>query len=204
MKKFFALLLAVLMVISVTACTSAPAEQASATETATEQAAPAEATTEEAAPTRESATSAPAAEFEGPTETVSIPKTMKVAFVGENIANTSSYVGSVTFKSICEKLGYECQVFDGAGTVEQQNQCILDAISWGAEGIIVSSCDESSVQQGILAAYDKDIPIIGIISNGTDDPNPRKVLPEGQKLYLCDVGARLLYPWLYDGAEDQR
>lgn len=72
----------------------------------------------------------------------------------------------------------------GGGMPDVQNQCIMNAITWGADIIYTTSFLASTVQQGIKAAQNAGIPIVSG-SNGTDWPNPKIDVAYD---FLFDVG----------------
>lgn len=201
MKKAILLVVVCLLAFSLFACSSNTTETPAASSDAAATGEPAAETTEAPASAEPEAETTEAATeesddldsaayqegFQGPTDSITPPESLKIAYVAQDAANTGSSVPYDAITEICNKLGYTLQLFDGRGTVEEQNTGIIDAVSWDADVIVCASCQESSVQQGIMAAYDAGIPIVGV-SNGTDDPNPKADLAEGQMTYLFDVG----------------
>lgn len=130
--------------------------------------------------------SAKAEEFAGPTEANKAPTEIKVGLVPNSAALSGCITPCNAIMEIAPRYGWETQIFDGRGNPADQNKAILDAISWGADVIAVVSGDPLVLQQGLAAAYAAGIPIISG-SNGTDDPNPKPDLDEGQFDYLYDV-----------------
>lgn len=127
-----------------------------------------------------------AEEFSGPSEANKAPTGIKVALVPNSAALSGCITPCNAIQEIAPRYGWTTQIFDGRGTPVDQNKAILDAISWGPDVIVVISGDPIVLQQGLAAAYKAGIPIVSG-SNGTDDPNPKPDLDEGQFDYLYDV-----------------
>ena len=72
--------------------------------------------------------------------------------------------------------------YDGAGNSAQQNEMIMNAVSWGADMICVCSVDPVTIQQGLQEAADAGI-MVTTCSTGIFSPNPVEELEAGQLNY---------------------
>jgi len=180
-KKVICLLVALTLLFSLTACGSTPAGNTNDPSS-----------TQSSAKTPQNSESSPAATegtnvssgFEGPTEPAKAPEKLKIAFVSASASLSGCIVPIEAMEEICQRYGWEYQIFDGKGTPDVQNKSIMNAVSWGADAIVCVSILASAVQSGIQAANEANIPIVSA-SNGTDDPNPRLDLEYD---FLYDIG----------------
>ncbi|MDQ1013669.1 sugar ABC transporter substrate-binding protein [Streptomyces afghaniensis] len=131
-------------------------------------------------------TESPAA-YQGPTQSVTAPKNVKVAVI-TCLSILSGCVSPATgAQQAAKHLGWQVRVFDGGGTPDKQNAQMLNALSWGAKIILNIAIDPNAVQDGLRAAKRAGVPV-GAGSNGLDSPNP-PVKPTGNNLgYAFDVG----------------
>lgn len=165
-KKVTCLLVALSLVFSLSACNSSSVGN---TKPSAETATQAPKSSEPAPTATETKVSS---EFKGPTEPAKAPEKLKIAFVSAQASLSGCIVPIEAMEEICKKYGWEYQVFDGKGTPDVQNKCIMNAVTWDADAIVCISILASAVQSGIQAANEAKIPIVSA-SNGTDDPNPR-------------------------------
>ncbi|MDO4269454.1 MAG: sugar ABC transporter substrate-binding protein [Eubacteriales bacterium] len=127
-------------------------------------------------------------EFGGPTEPAKAPTGIKVALVPSDQALSGPAKPAAAIEAVGKNFDWTVQWFNGKGDPTEQNQAIMDAVSWGADAICCFSVDAASVQQGLTAAKDAGIPVVSA-SNGTDDPNEgTNTVSEGQLDYEFDVG----------------
>lgn len=190
-KSFVTILLALIMVLTLTACQSAaPSQSNNASSPSTTVAPTAAATvapTVSAANTASATSQAPAQGFQGPTEKAKAPTGIKVAIVSSDASLSGCIVPANAIEEVGKRYKWQTQIFDGKGTPAQENAAILNAISWGPKVIATVSLDQRSVQQGLTAAKKAGIIIVSG-SNGTDDPNPKEKLDPGQLDFPYDVG----------------
>ncbi|MFF7795795.1 substrate-binding domain-containing protein [Streptomyces sp. NPDC007991] len=133
------------------------------------------------------ATTESPATYQGPTQSVTTPKNVKVAVI-TCLSILSGCVSPATgAQQAAKHLGWQVRVFDGGGTPDKQNAQMLNALSWGAKIILNIAIDPNAVQDGLRAAKRAGVPV-GAGSNGLDSPNP-PVKPTGNNLgYAFDVG----------------
>ncbi|WP_086561276.1 sugar ABC transporter substrate-binding protein [Streptomyces africanus] len=133
------------------------------------------------------ATTESPATYQGPTQSVTAPKNVKVAVI-TCLSILSGCVSPATgAQQAAKHLGWQVRVFDGGGTPDKQNAQMLNALSWGAKIILNIAIDPNAVQDGLRAAKRAGVPV-GAGSNGLDSPNP-PVKPTGSNLgYAFDVG----------------
>ncbi|MCI8598631.1 MAG: sugar ABC transporter substrate-binding protein [Lachnospiraceae bacterium] len=210
MKKLIALFLAVTLTVSLVACSSSEPENPAPENSSEDAPATEEAKddtdsndTTEAEDTSKPAETASFEGFEGPTEPAKHPDNLKVAFVPDSAALSGCIVPVEAMQEICDRYGYEYQVFDGEGTSEGCNAAIMNAISWGPDVICCVSVLASGVQQALQAAKEAGIPVVSG-SNGTDDPNPRI---DVEYDFAYDIGpdykgcGKAMAQWIYDNTE---
>lgn len=179
--KHLALVMVLMMVLQLCACSSTPTADSSQAPTINKSSGKASANDSEATVD----TPVSVESFEGPTEPAKAPTGIKVALIPGMASMSGAMVPCEAVMEIGERYNWEMQVFDGGGTPDIQNQCIMNAITWDADIIYTTSILASTVQQGIKAANDAGIPITSG-SNGTDDPNPR--IEDLEYDFAFDVG----------------
>ncbi|MCB6201987.1 sugar ABC transporter substrate-binding protein [Extibacter muris] len=125
--------------------------------------------------------------FQGPKEAAgTVPEGKKIALVSANAALQGCVAPLYTMQDICDELGWTYQFYDGAGSSSQQNEMIMNAVSWGADMICVCSVDPATIQQGLKEAADADI-VVTTCSTGIFDPNPEMEMEDGQLTYEFGV-----------------
>lgn len=135
----------------------------------------------------EEATEVTPSEYEGPTEPVKVKSGTKIAAI--SCAQTLQGCVNIAegIEEAAKTAGVTAKTFDGQGETTTQNKQILNAISWGADAIILEAIDPSTVQTG-LAAAEKAGVVIGAAVNGTNSPNETKEPPAGTIWTSYDVG----------------
>lgn len=145
MKKVLALLLAVLMVVGMAACsskddTSAPADTAAPVEPAPADAAPADA--------------APAdADASGDVDVSSL----KFGYVCMNLANPWFVEVQNGFEAACKELGVQCMIVDSQYDVDKQVSDIETLVNDGYNGIMISPIDQNALKSIVDTANDAGI-----------------------------------------------
>lgn len=206
MKKFLSLLLCLLMLLSVvTACgnnSNADANETPDNSVATNS-------NVDWAAKAQAAMGVTPVSFSGPTEgTGPVPPGKKIALVSANAALQGCVAPLYTIEAICDKLGWTYQFYDGAGNSAQQNEMIMNAVSWGADMICVCSVDPVTIQQGLQEAADAGI-MVTTCSTGIFSPNPVEELEAGQLNYAygCSpdyaASGRAIADWIVNDAGNQ-
>ncbi len=194
MKKVMSLVLALSMVLSLTACGGAKEEAAApAAETAkTEEAAPAEAEAE--APAEESATGADVA---GKT-VVFIPKVTGNAFFEAANEGAQKYAADWGIT-----VDYQGSATAG---VADQVQVINNAVASGADAICISTVDAAGVRDALLAAKDAGLAVCTWDSDSQSDARDLMVsqgTPEVLGQMLVDMSVDALTKRGVDPAKDE-
>lgn len=193
MKKLVSLALALLLVFSLVACASDDTSSdnaesqdpgTSSTSETAEQGSEADAGGETTDAQSESSTFG-LTENMVPTEPTTAPESLKIAVVMGNASMSGSSVPCAAIEKICADYGWEVQTWDGEGDPSKQNDAIISAISWGADGIITCSVQASNIQSALQAVDEASI-ACGSLSCGNDTPNP--VVPADGYNYAFDVG----------------
>lgn len=135
----------------------------------------------------EKATEVTPSEYEGPTEPAPATPGTKIAAI--SCAQTLQGCVNIAegIEEAAKVAGITAKTFDGQGETTVQNKQILNAISWGADAIILEAIDPSTVQTG-LAAAEKAGVVIGAAVNGTNSPNKTQEPPSGTIWTSFDVG----------------
>jgi ribose transport system substrate-binding protein len=125
--------------------------------------------------------------FEGPTEPAPATPGTKIAAI--SCAQTLQGCVNIAkgIEDAAKVAGITAKTFDGQGETTVQNKQILNAISWGADAIILEAIDPSTVQTGLAAAEKAGIAIGGAV-NGTNSPNKTTEPPPGTIWTSFDVG----------------
>lgn len=194
MKKvrLLALVMALALAIAVFAgCSSDASTEESPADTSSQQSSeePSESTEggkDFAALAEQAAVSIPS-EFQGPTEKAIPKEGIKVGLVPSDAALSGPVAPLTAFEEAAAEIGWETQMYNGKGAAADQNQAIMDAISWGADAVVCASVDARSVQQALQLAQEQDV-IVCSVSNGTDSPNEPADLDEGMIDFAFDVG----------------
>ena len=183
-KKILALLVVLAMVSAFAACGQTPSVETAVTNetAAVSEAAETSAAVETAV---ESPSEVTATGFEGPTTPSKAPEGIKLAIIMGNASMSGASIPADAMMEIAEHYGWEYQTWDGAGSPDVENTAIMSAISWGADAILTSCIQASTVQTSLKAATEAGIPV-GSCSTGTDTPNP---VIEAEYNFAYDVGA---------------
>ncbi|OJU85048.1 MAG: hypothetical protein BGO11_15635 [Solirubrobacterales bacterium 70-9] len=133
------------------------------------------------------ATEVTPSKYEGPTEPAPAKPGTKIAAI--SCAQTLQGCKEIAegIEEAGEAAGVTVKVFDGQGETTTQNKQILNAISWGAEAIILEAIDPTTVQTGLAAAQKAGI-VVGGAVNGTNSPNKTRKPPAGDVWTSFDVG----------------
>ena len=147
--------------------------------------------------------------YQGPAEaTGAVPAGQKIALVSANAALQGCVAPLYTMQDICDRLGWTYQFYDGAGNSAQQNEMIMNAVSWGADMICVCSVDPVTIQQGLQEAADAGI-MVTTCSTGIFSPNPPEELEASQLSYAygCSpdyaASGRAIADWIVADAGNQ-
>lgn len=186
MKKAMGIILCLLMILSMmTGCGKTGSEPPADT-TPTDTTAPASESKDNGIDWKAKASAAlgvTPTSYQGPTEaTGAVPAGKKIALVSANAALQGCVAPLYTMQDICDQLGWTYQFYDGAGNSAQQNEMIMNAVSWGADMICVCSVDPVTIQQGLQEAADAGI-MVTTCSTGIFSPNPPEELEAGQLNY---------------------
>ena len=121
----------------------------------------------------------------GPTSGPAAQEGKKIVCVNADSANAIEAEWGESVEQACERIGWECTVIDGKGTVQGQTMAINQAISMKADGIVISA-DAEALQAPIIEAENAGIPTVGIHATNTVGP---------------DEGLHLLYNIASDATE---
>lgn len=155
MKKLIALLLALVMLLSLVACSAAKAPQESA---------PAE----EAAPTEAASEDTDAAETDGE---------KKVIGVDLYYRRDEYYVDlEATFLSYGEEQGYDIVIQDADGDAQKQIQQVEDFITQGVDAIAIAVADVDALVEPLERAIDAGIPVVCYDGGANSDKIATKVI----------------------------
>lgn len=195
MKKVMSLVLALSMVLSLTACGGAKEEAAApaATESAAEEAAPA---AEEAAPAEEAAATT-GADIAGKT-VVFIPKVTGNAFFEAANEGAQKYAADWGIT-----VDYQGSATAG---VADQVQVINNAVASGADAICISTVDAAGVRDALLAAKDAGLTVCTWDSDAQSDARSLMVsqgTPEVLGQMLVDMSVDALTKRGVDPAKDE-
>jgi ribose transport system substrate-binding protein len=100
----------------------------------------------------EKSTEVTPSKYEGPTEPAPAKPGTKIAAI--SCAQTLQGCVNIAegIEEAAKTAGITAKTFDGQGETTVQNKQILNAISWGADAIILEAIDPSTVQTGLAAA----------------------------------------------------
>lgn len=111
------------------------------------------------------------ATYAGPTEPAKAPEHLKVTAVTCLSILHGCVSPTIGLEEAGKALGWEVKVVDGGGNSRQQNSAIIDAVSAGANVVVLIAVDPASIQLGLKAAKDAGVLVVSG-SNGIDTPNP--------------------------------
>jgi ABC-type sugar transport system substrate-binding protein len=132
------------------------------------------------------AAAAEGAAYAGPTEPAKAPEHLKVTAVTCLSILHGCVSPTIGLQEAGQALGWEVKVVDGGGNPRQQNSAIIDAVSAGANVVVLIAVDPASVQLGLKAAKDAGVLVVSG-SNGIDTPNPVIAPAEGALGVAFDV-----------------
>ncbi len=141
--------------------------------------------------------------YEGPTTPSKAPEDLKLAVIIGHASMSGASIPADAMVEIANHFGWEVQTWDGQGSPDVMNPAIMSAIAWGADAILMTAQESSSLQAGVKAAVEAGIPI-GCASAGTDTPNP---VIRNEYDYVYDVGAsynemgHAMAEWMYNNIE---
>ncbi len=188
MKKFLALLLAVVMVLAMTACgTAKPAEAPAAEEAKTEAPAAEEAKTE--APAEEAKAEAPAA---------------KRIFM--SAAYYTAPYGSPLMAAIekrCAELGYEIQIVDGEANGDKQLTQVKTAVADGVDGIIYWPGDSASTPSVVNYLNEAGIPWVNVNTLPDDSVLDKCTIVASDELQIGKELGKLVVKYYEESGKEQ-
>jgi len=111
------------------------------------------------------------AEYAGPTEPAKAPDHLKVTAITCLSILHGCVSPTVGLQHAGAALGWDVAVVDGGGDPRKQNAALLDAVSAGANVVVLVAVDPAAVQLGLKAAKDAGVLVVSG-SNGIDTPNP--------------------------------
>lgn len=126
--------------------------------------------------------------YEGPTDSNIPPKGIKIAAIECAATLDGCRIAGQTIAAIAPKIGWQGKAYNGGGTATQQAQQILNAVSWGANVIVLLSVVPSQVSAALQAAEAKHILIVSGFQ-ADEPPNPVIAPQPGQVQPLFDVSA---------------
>ena len=127
-------------------------------------------------------------EFEGPTEPAAAKPGVKVGIISCGQLLQGCVEQAKGAEDAAKIAGWVPRLFDGKLEPTTQNAQILNALSWGAEVILLVAVDPNAVQTGLSAAKKKGA-LIASTSNGLSDPNETVEPPAGNVWPAFDVSA---------------
>ncbi|MBN8993643.1 MAG: sugar ABC transporter substrate-binding protein [Rhizobiales bacterium] len=126
-------------------------------------------------------------QYAGPTEPAKAPEKLKVTAITCLSILHGCVSPTVGLQNAGKELGWDVTVVDGGGNPRQQNSAILDAVSAGANVVVLVAVDPAAVQLGLKAAKDANVLVVSG-SNGIDSPNPVVKPADGALGVAFDVG----------------
>jgi ribose transport system substrate-binding protein len=126
------------------------------------------------------------AQFEGPTKPTTPKAGIKIASITCYSILEGCVIPAEGVAKAAAKIGWEARTFDGGGTPANQNTQILNAVSWGANVIVLIAITPSTVQSGLKAAKDAGAIIVSG-SSGMSSPNSEIKGEPGQVWPALDV-----------------
>jgi ribose transport system substrate-binding protein len=126
-------------------------------------------------------------QYSGPTEPAKAPEKLKVTAITCLSILHGCVSPTIGLQNAGKELGWDVTVVDGGGNPRQQNSAILDAVSAGANVVVLVAVDPAAVQLGLKAAKDANVLVVSG-SNGIDTPNPVVKPAEGALGVAFDVG----------------
>jgi ribose transport system substrate-binding protein len=126
------------------------------------------------------------ASWEGPTTPVTPPSKIKLGIISCDAelegCNTPAYAAEAAAK----KLGWTYTFYNGQGEASVQNSDLLQALSSGVRGVIMTGTAPTAVQAGLAEAKKLGVPVISA-SQALSSPNPTYTPPKGQLSFAFDV-----------------
>jgi len=142
-------------------------------------------------PTKEATRVETPATFQGPTDAAKAPKNIKVAIIPCAAAFHGCTSPADAAAEAAKAIGWTVTQYDGGGDQQKQNAAMLDAVSAGANVILLMAIDPNFVQLGLAAAKKAGIPVLSG-TDSTNTPNP-VIKPTGDNLnYVLDVSPSLV------------
>lgn len=183
-------LLVLAAVVGLSACGSSSGNSSSSSETessTTEAGGGGEGSSTDYTKLLKEATEVTPSKYEGPTEPAPAKPGTKIAAI--SCAQTLQGCAEIAegIEEAAQVAGIDEKTFDGQGETTVQNKQILNAISWGADAIILEAIDPTTVQTGLAAAEKAGI-VVGGAVNGTNSPNKTRTPPAGDVWTSYDVG----------------
>ena len=105
----------------------------------------------------------------GPTDGPKAQQGKKIVCVNADSSNAIEAEWGESVQKACKRIGWECTVIDGKGTVQGQTMAINQAISMKVDGIVISA-DAEALQASIIEAENAGIPTVGIHATNTVGP----------------------------------
>jgi ribose transport system substrate-binding protein len=127
------------------------------------------------------------AQYAGPTQPAKAPDHLKVTAITCLSILHGCVSPTVGLQHAGKALGWDVTVVDGGGNPRQQNSALLDAVSAGANVIVLVAVDPAAVQLGLKAAKEAGVLVVSG-SNGIDTPNPVGKPAENGLWVAFDVG----------------
>lgn len=125
----------------------------------------------------------------GPTTPVALPSgTLTMAGISCNSALAGCVAPLEAIGEVAKELGWEFNLYDGAGNGETISKYILSAVTAQVDAIFVAGLDPLTIQQGLEAADKAGIPVISITS-ALNSPNPVVEAPPGAFWPVVDVSS---------------
>ena len=106
----------------------------------------------------------------GPTSGPAAVADKTIVCINADSANAVEAMWGEAVQTACERIGWNCTVLDGKGTVQGQTSAINQAVAMGADGI-VTSADAEALQAVIVEAENAGVPTVGIHATNTIGPD---------------------------------
>lgn len=171
MKKFLALMLALVMIFALCACGQ---QAAPAAAPAAEEAAPA------AVPAEESA-AAPAAPTEDAQPLVIDGKPVKVAYLASEVSTPWMVANTGFLKNLVEKCGGEFVVYNADNDAETQAQQAQDIITLEPDVILLKPVDSAAIVPSVCNINNEGIPVICIDTDADEGCDILTLITSDQK-----------------------
>lgn len=109
--------------------------------------------------------------FTGPSETIDMKRNSgKTFYLLLTVVNQFSGEIADGFKAAAKAAGANAVIYDGKGTVTEWNAGMNQAVAQNAAGIVLWGIPPALVQQGVVAAKAKGIPVIDSVNGSVTDP----------------------------------